>query len=69
MVRVLLDACVPQWLRRELGGSEVTTARHAGLDQLPDRELLAAAEGKYEVPVTLDRNIPYQHEIAKHRLG
>jgi hypothetical protein len=46
MVKVLLDACVPQWLRAELGDSEVTTARFAGLDQLPDSELLAAAEGR-----------------------
>jgi hypothetical protein len=29
MVKVLLDACVPQWLRAELGDSEVTTARFA----------------------------------------
>jgi hypothetical protein len=34
MAKVLLDACVPQWLRNELGDAEVTTARYAGLDEL-----------------------------------
>jgi len=42
---VLLDACVPQWLRGELADFDVTTAWYADLDQLPDGELLAAIEG------------------------
>jgi len=64
MVRVLLDACVPQWLRTELVGVEVTTARFAGLDELSDRQLLAAIEGRYDVFVTLDRSIPHQQNLT-----
>jgi hypothetical protein len=48
MAKVLLDACVPQWLRVELGGNDVTTARYAGFDELSDSELLAAVEGRYD---------------------
>jgi hypothetical protein len=39
MAKILLDACVPQWLRFELGGNDVTTARYAGLEELSDSQL------------------------------
>jgi predicted nuclease of predicted toxin-antitoxin system len=69
MAKVLLDACVPQWLRNELGDAEVTTARYAGLDELSDSELLAAIEGQYDVIVTLDTNIPYQQKLTGRPLA
>lgn len=64
MAKVLLDACMPQWLRRELGEIDVTTAHYAGLDELSDSQLLAAIEGKYDVLVTPDRNLPYQQKMT-----
>jgi predicted nuclease of predicted toxin-antitoxin system len=64
MAKVLLDACVPQWLRTELGDVKVTTAHYAGLDGLSDSQLLVAIEGQYDVLVTLDSNIPYQQKVA-----
>ena len=64
MVKVLLDACVPHWLRTELGNADVTTARFARLDQLSDSDLLSAIEGHFDVLVTLDRNLTYQQRIA-----
>jgi predicted nuclease of predicted toxin-antitoxin system len=64
MARVLLDACVPQWLRRELAGHDVETAHFAGLGTLPDRELLDAIEGRYDMLVTLDRNLIYQNRVG-----
>jgi hypothetical protein len=57
VVKVLLDACVPHWLRNELTGYEVETARFAGLDDLSDTDLLAAIESRFNVLVTLDRNL------------
>jgi hypothetical protein len=64
MVRVLLDACVPHWLRRELTELDVETAHFAGLDQLSDTALLDAIEGRYDALVTLDRNLTYQQKIG-----
>lgn len=61
--RILLDACVPQRLRRDLAGFDVTTARFARLDQLPDRELIATAEQRFDILVTLDRNLPFQQSL------
>jgi len=69
MPAVLLDACVPQWLRTELSDADVTTARYAGLDELSDSELLAAIEGRFDVLVTLDRNLTYQQKVAGRAFG
>jgi predicted nuclease of predicted toxin-antitoxin system len=64
MLKVLLDACVPRRLIRGLAEFDVETAQHAGLDQLPDSALLAAIDGHYDVLVTRDRNLIFQHKIA-----
>ncbi len=64
MRAILLDACVPQWLRNEFGAAAVTTAHYAGLDQLSDTDLLDAIEGRFDVLVTLDRNLSYQQKIS-----
>jgi predicted nuclease of predicted toxin-antitoxin system len=69
VAKVLLDACVPHWLRRELGEADVTTARYAGLDELSDSQLLAAIEGRYDVLVTLDQSMPFQQALAGRRLA
>ena len=59
MAKFLLDACVPHWLRIDLAEFEVETAQLASLDHLPDTDLLATIEGRYDVLVTLDRNDSY----------
>jgi predicted nuclease of predicted toxin-antitoxin system len=64
MARLLLDACVPHWLRKELTGSEVETAHFAGLDKLSDTDRLSAIEGRFDVLVTLDRNLTFQQKIT-----
>jgi predicted nuclease of predicted toxin-antitoxin system len=64
MVRVLLDACVPHRLRKELTEFDVETAHYAALDHLFNGALLAAIEGRFDVLVTLDRNLTYQQKIA-----
>jgi len=61
---VLLDACVPQWLRAELSNFNVTTAWYAGLDQLPDSEPASTIEGRFDILVTLDRNLVYQQNVS-----
>ena len=65
-MRLLLDECVPQQLRFHLPGHEVATARFANLDGLLDDELLKAMlEEGYQALITLDRNLPYQQNLAK----
>lgn len=43
---------------------ETETARFARLDRIPDDELLAVIEGRYDVLVTLDRNLTLQQKIV-----
>ena len=57
MVAVLLDACVPHWLRNRLTEFDVETAHYAGFDHLLNGELLTAIEGRFDVLVTLDREV------------
>ena len=67
--RVLLDACVPQWLRRELTEFDVQTTQFANLDQLPDKQLLEAIEGRFDVLVTLDTSLQHQNNIPSRTFG
>ena len=69
MAKILLDACVPQSLRNQIDGHQVETARFAGLDELPDGELLEAIEGRYDILITLDRNLTYQQKITNRELA
>lgn len=64
MVKVLLDACVPHRLLRGLSELDVETAHHAGLDQISDGALLDAMDGIFDVLVTRDRNLTFQHKLA-----
>lgn len=64
MAKIPLDACVPHWLRKDLSDDTVETARYAGLDELPDSRILEAIEGRYDVFVMLDGNIPFQQRVV-----
>ena len=64
--RVLLDACVPKRLGRELVGFEVKHATELGWADLDDGPLLEAAAGHFDAFVTVDKSIPHQQAIA-HR--
>lgn len=56
--------CVTRHLKRDLARHEVHTVEDAGFKGLENGNLLKAASGVYEVLVTVDRNLPYQQNIA-----
>jgi len=60
-MKILLDECVVQELRRHLVGHAVFTVGYMGWSGVKNGKLLelAASEG-FEAMVTTDRNIPYQ---------
>ena len=65
MRKVLLDACVPRLLLKELRADfAVDRAQDVGLDTIPDDQLLDACCGRYDVLVTRDRNLVYQQRIV-----
>ncbi len=56
-MRVLLDECVPAQLRAALPGHSVRTASEAGYRSFKDTAILAAASGRFDVIITVDRRI------------
>jgi len=62
-MRVLLDACVPKRLARELPGFEVRHATEMGWSDLNDGPLLTAKVGSFDALVTVDRNLPHQQNL------
>jgi predicted nuclease of predicted toxin-antitoxin system len=62
-VRILLDECVDWRLSRALVGHDVRTARQMGWASIKNGELLALACDRFDVFVTVDRNLPHQQNI------
>jgi predicted nuclease of predicted toxin-antitoxin system len=65
-VRILLDACVPRKVARELRGHEVKTARQMGWHNSRDSELLDRMAGQFDVLTTMDKSLRYQ-QLLQHR--
>lgn len=63
-MRVLLDECFPRALRAELPGHEVTTVAEAGWAGLKNGALLQRAATRFEVLLTVDRNLEYQQNFS-----
>lgn len=63
-MRVLLDACVPRLLGRELSGHEVRTVPEMGWADFDDGPLLDAMAGLFNVLVTVDKSLPKQQRLA-----
>ena len=68
-MRILLDQGTPAPLRRVLKDHSVATAHEMGWATLTNGELLAAAEGSFDVFVTTDQNLRYQQNLAGRRLA
>jgi len=62
-MRVLLDACVPRPLARELLGHEVRTVPEMGWAAFDDGPLLDAMAGLFDVLVTVDKSLPKQQRL------
>lgn len=62
-MRVLLDECVDRRLARDIIGHEVTTVPEAGWAAAKNGDLLALAEKKFDVLVSVDRNLSFQQSL------
>ena len=63
-MRVLLDECVPRALRTELPGHDVMTVAEAGWAGVKNGALLQLAATRFDVIVTVDRNLEYQQNFS-----
>lgn len=63
-MRLLLDESVPRRLRRALPAHTVKTAVEMGWSGVKNGALLVLASAEFEAFITVDRNLPYQQNIA-----
>jgi hypothetical protein len=69
-MRVLFDQATPVPIRPFLTGHAVSTAAHEGWDKLQNGDLLNAAEAaRFEVFVTIDKNIRYQQNLTGRKIA
>ena len=68
-MKLLLDECVVRDLKSDLAGHEVSTVVEAGFGGLENGQLLRAVAGKYDVLITVDRNLPFQQNIVSLQIA
>ena len=68
-MRVLLDECLPRRLKIDLAEHEVRTAQEEGWAGLKNGALLQAAAGRFDVLLTVDRNIEFQQNLRGLSIG
>lgn len=68
-MRLLLDECVDRRLAGEIIGHQVQTVPRMGWAGKRNGELLGLAAADFDVFVTVDRNLPKQHDIAQYDLA
>jgi len=69
-MRVLLDECVNEGLRKYFPGHDCQTARYAGFAGLENGQLLTAAEAaKFDVVLTVDRGFEYQQNLEERKIA
>jgi len=70
-MNVLIDECLPAALRAAFTakGYECETVRRAGFGSKKNGELLALAEGRWDVLLTNDRRMKHQQNMAGRKLA
>jgi hypothetical protein len=68
-MRILFDQGTPVPLRAHLTGHTVQTAFELGWSNLENGALLAVAEGSFELLITTDQQLRYQHNLTGRKLS
>ena len=63
-MRILLDESVPSRLGSLLTGYSTTTVQRKGWTSIKNGKLLARAAGEFDVPLTADKGMEYQQNLA-----
>ena len=63
-MRVFVDECIDWRLSRDIAGHDVKTAHQRGWSGIKNGVLLALVSGKFDVFVTVDRNLAFQNVVA-----
>lgn len=63
-MRILLDEDLPRRLAELLVGHEVSTVQRSGWSGVTNGQLLELAAAKFDVFLTMDRNLEFQQNLA-----
>ena len=65
-MKIILDECTPRVVKKRLRGRSVHTVQEMGWAGLKNGELLAAADGQFDVFITTDKNLRFQQNLKKY---
>jgi Domain of unknown function (DUF5615) len=68
-VKILLDECTPRVVKKRLPALDIATVQDAGWGGLKNGDLLAAADARFDVFITTDKNLRHQQNLTKYRLA
>ena len=70
-MRILIDECIPRKFKSSLTahGHDCSTVPEAGFAGKKNGELLAVAEGHFDVFVTIDRGLRFQQNLQGRRIA
>jgi hypothetical protein len=68
-LNLLLDECIDRRLAKQLKGHTVKTVPQMGWATIENGRLLALAEGRFDVFITVDRNLSFQQHLPKYNVG
>lgn len=68
-MQILLDECLPKKLKRELIGHTVFAGQEKGWSGVKNGELPYSAEKEFDVWVTADQNIEFQHNLSSFNIA
>ena len=68
-MRVLIDECVDPRVKTLLSDHQPATVCEQGWSSLEDSALLSVAQAEFGAMVTIDRNLEFQQNLSKFRIG
>ncbi|MBC8095761.1 MAG: DUF5615 family PIN-like protein [Akkermansiaceae bacterium] len=68
-MRILLDECSPRPLCGALFKHAVSTVDAAGFKGLENGDLLQAAEDRFDLLITADKNLRYQQNLSGRKIA
>ena len=68
-MNILPDECTPRVVKKRLPKLNIQTVQEMGWSGLKNGELLAAAEGQFDVFVTTDKNLRHQQNLKGRKLA
>lgn len=67
-MKILIDECLPRYLKRALANHEVYTVQDKSWGGVKNGALLKLAEAEFSVFITADQNLQYQQNLINREI-